>query len=77
MPRNDDILDLIGQAKYITTLDFARGYWLVPVVEEDHHKTAFTSPLGLFQFCVMTFGLSGNIPETYGSYHLWNAPAQI
>ena len=48
MPRIDDILDQIGQARYITTLDLARGYWQVPVAEEDRHKTAFTTPLGLF-----------------------------
>ena len=47
MPRIDNILDQIGQAKYITTLDLARDYLHVPVAEEDRHKTAFMSPLGL------------------------------
>uniref|UniRef100_A0A1X7TEE5 Reverse transcriptase domain-containing protein n=1 Tax=Amphimedon queenslandica TaxID=400682 RepID=A0A1X7TEE5_AMPQE len=50
MPRIDDILDQIGQANYFTTLDLARGYWQVPVTEEDRHKTAFISPFGLHQF---------------------------
>ena len=27
MPRIDDILDELGQAKYTTTLDLAKGYW--------------------------------------------------
>ena len=36
MPRIDDILDQVGQARYITTLDLAKGYWQVPVAEEDH-----------------------------------------
>ena len=31
----------------------------VPVAAEDQHKTAFTTPMGLFQFRVMPFGLSG------------------
>ena len=35
MPRIDDILDKVGQANYITTLDLARGYWQVPMAEED------------------------------------------
>ena len=26
MPRIDDILDQVGQARYITTLDLAKGY---------------------------------------------------
>ena len=47
MPRVDDILDQVGQAKYITTLDLAKGYWQVPVAEDDQHKTVFITPKGL------------------------------
>ena len=50
MPRIEDILGKVGKAKYITTLDLARGYWQVPVADEDKHKTAFTSPFSLYQF---------------------------
>ena len=64
MPRIDDILDELGQAKYITTLDLAKGYWQVPVNPQDQEKTAFSSPLGLFQFKRMPFGLSG-APDTF------------
>ncbi len=44
MPRIDDL----------TTLDLAKGYWQVPLACV---KTTFSSPLGLFQFTVMPFGL--------------------
>ena len=56
--------DQIGEAMYITTLDLAKGYWQVSVAETDRDKTTFTSPLGLFQFRVMPFGLCG-APATF------------
>ena len=64
MPRADELIDKIGKAKYITTLDLSKGYWQVPMKEEDKVKTAFTTPSGLFQFTVMPFGLSG-APATF------------
>ena len=59
MPRVEELLDQIGNAQFITTLDLAKGYWQVAVSEEDREKTAFISPKGLYQFTTMPFGLSG------------------
>ena len=64
MPRMEEILDQVGQAKYLTTLDLAKGYWQIPVAEEDRHKTAFITPRGLYQFKMMPFGLCG-APTTF------------
>ena len=64
MPRTDELLDKLGNAKYITTLDLARGYWQVPMAEKDRPKTAFITPNGLYQFRVMPFGLNG-APATF------------
>ena len=64
MPRADELIDRIAKTKYITTLDLSKGYWQVPMKEEDKVKTAFTTPSGLFQFTVMPFGLSG-APATF------------
>ena len=64
MPRVDELIDSLGPAKYITTLDLTRGYWQVPVHTESQQKTAFTTPFGLFQFKVMPFGLQG-APATF------------
>ena len=64
MPRIDELIDRLGKAKFITTLDLARGYWQVPMSRKDREKTAFTTLKGLFQFRVMPFGLNG-APATF------------
>ena len=64
MPRIEDMIDQLGKAKYLTTLDLTKGYWQVPVAKRDRPKTAFTTPFGLFQFLRMPFGLKG-APATF------------
>ena len=64
MPRVDDILDQVAQAKYITILDLMKGYWQVPCAEQDQHKTAFITPRGFYRFRMMPFGLCG-APATF------------
>ena len=59
MPRVDELIDRLGRAKYITTLDLTRGYWQLPVAAKDQYKMAFITPWGLYEFKVMPFGLSG------------------
>lgn len=41
MPHVDDLIDQLGGAYYITTMDLTRGYWQVPVAEDAKQKTAF------------------------------------
>ena len=55
----DEMLDAIGNAKYISTLDLAKGYWQILMDKQGFDKTVLSSPLGLFQFTMMPFGLSG------------------
>ena len=59
MLRIDDLIDQLGEAKFISTLDLSCGCWQVPVAKEDQHKTTFTTPFGLYQFRAMPFGLCG------------------
>jgi hypothetical protein len=40
MPSVEEMLDQMGKAKFITTLDLAQGYYQVPVSSEDQ-ETAF------------------------------------
>ncbi|KYO27749.1 hypothetical protein Y1Q_0005298 [Alligator mississippiensis] len=51
MPRVDELIENIGQARYISTLDLTKGYWQVPVAPEDQEKTAFTTPTVLWAAC--------------------------
>ena len=46
MPRVDDLIDRLGDAKFISTLDLSRGYWQVPVSDDARAKTAFTTRTG-------------------------------
>ena len=64
MPRIDDLIDRLGEARFISTLDLTRGYWQVPVAEEARHKTAFATPFELYEFTVMPLGLQG-APATF------------
>ena len=51
LPITDDILALLGRAKYFTPLDLKSGYWQVLMDDNACHR-------GLFQFNVMPFGLT-------------------
>ena len=48
MPRVDDLLDRLGQAKYISALDLTKGYWQVPVHPESRQQTVFITPFGKY-----------------------------
>lgn len=64
LPRIDEILDQLKDAKYFTTLDLASGYHQVLVDPQDRAKTAFSTSFGHFEFKRMPFGLKG-APATF------------
>ena len=53
IPRVDELMDRLGNASFITTLDLTRGYWQVPGEEKSQPMTAFAMPFRLYQFCMM------------------------
>uniref|UniRef100_A0A3B3HAG4 Gypsy retrotransposon integrase-like protein 1 n=3 Tax=Oryzias latipes TaxID=8090 RepID=A0A3B3HAG4_ORYLA len=63
-PRIDDLIERLGCAKYLTTIDLCKGYWQVPLTRHSRELTAFRTPWGLFQFTVLPFGLHG-APATF------------
>uniref|UniRef100_A0A8C5M0U9 ribonuclease H n=1 Tax=Leptobrachium leishanense TaxID=445787 RepID=A0A8C5M0U9_9ANUR len=64
MPRVDELIERLGKARYLTTIDLTKGYWQVPLTEQAKEKTAFSTPQGLFQYTVLPFGLHG-APATF------------
>ncbi|CAF4720205.1 unnamed protein product, partial [Rotaria magnacalcarata] len=64
LPRIDDTLDSLQQAKFVSTLDLRSGYWQVEMDKDARQKTAFVTHKGLFEFNVMPFGLT-NAPATF------------
>ena len=64
LPRIDDLLDQLGEARYFSTLDLAAGYWQIRMHPDSAEKTAFITPQGLYQFQVMPFGLT-NAPSVF------------
>ncbi|KAJ8333482.1 hypothetical protein SKAU_G00414900 [Synaphobranchus kaupii] len=59
MPRVDKLIDRLGVARFITTLDLTRGYWQVPLAPEAREKPAFATPGGLYHYKVLPFSLFG------------------
>ena len=53
----EDIFAEINQAKYLSTIDLSKGYWQIPVAEEDVHKTGFVTTEGTYVFKRMPFGM--------------------
>ncbi|CAM4703830.1 unnamed protein product [Caretta caretta] len=64
MPRPDELLDKLGGARYLTTMDLTKGYWQVPLDADARLKSAFITPLGLYEFLTLPFGLKG-APATF------------
>lgn len=61
----NSILEKLRNSKFFSTIDLRHGYWQIPMAPESKPFTAFTVPgRGLFQWCVMPFGLH-SAPATF------------
>ena len=43
--------------KYLSKIDFTKGYWQIHVAPEDMQKTAFVIYNGQYEFLTMQFGM--------------------
>ena len=57
MPSMEQIFSKLAGYKFISKLDLSKDYWQSPLSENSKKYTAFQTPLGLFQFTVLPFGL--------------------
>ena len=63
LPRIDDALDALSGSKYFSTLDLQSGYHQVAMHPDSKDKTAFISHAGLYNFNVLSFGLTNAPPN--------------
>jgi len=67
IPFIPELIDKLLGTRFFTKLDVRWGYNNIRIREGDEYKTAFKTPLGLFESCVMTFGLC-NAPATFQTF---------
>ena len=64
MPDIEQTFTPLSGSKWFSTMDLACGYNQVAMSEGDIEKTAFVTPMGLFEYTRMPFGLT-NAPATF------------
>lgn len=64
LPRVDELIERLGKACFVSTLDLTKGYWQVALTQEAREKTAFSTNRAHWQYRVLPFGLHG-APATF------------
>jgi transposase InsO family protein len=67
LPHLESSLSSLGESSYFSAVDLTDGFWQMHLPAVDRHKTAFTSPFGLFQFKRLPMGLK-NAPAVFQHY---------
>jgi hypothetical protein len=57
LPRIEDVIDKVGQAKIISKIDLLSGYWQMPLSDRAKEISAFVTPNGFYRYKRMPFGM--------------------
>jgi hypothetical protein len=60
LPRIDALFDQLARAKVFSKIDLRLGYHQIKIWLQDIPKTAFSTRYGLYEYLVMSFGLSNS-----------------
>ena len=64
LPRIDILFDQLATAKIFSKIDFRSGYHQIKIRPEDVPKIAFSTRYGLYEYLIMSFGLT-NAPACF------------
>jgi hypothetical protein len=64
LQRIDIMFDQLAGARVFSKIDLRSGYHQIKICAEDNPKIAFTTRYGLFEYLIMSFGLT-NVPTHF------------
>lgn len=64
LPHIQDFSSLLHGKSVFSKTDLVKAYHQIPVAEKNVHKTAITTPFGLYEYAYMPFGLR-NAVQTF------------